>query len=228
LSDGADNSGGIDLETLSEVKRYRIPVHTVGFGKESPSRDVELVEAQVPVRALAESKLAAQVTLRSFGYENRKARITLKDNNKTLATREVTLKGDGREQTEPLIFRRWKRRYEDSADHSGADRRRRERQEQQPHTSVAGRGVRPRILYIEGEPKWEFKFLRRAIEADQSLQLVSDGPHHAEQGVPPRYLNAERTRAGLPGNLSTNSSGTRASSSAASKRTISRRPNWSC
>src|SRR3954471_14488268 len=28
LSDGADNSGGIDLETTTQIRRYRIPVHT--------------------------------------------------------------------------------------------------------------------------------------------------------------------------------------------------------
>src|ERR1019366_4273900 len=31
----------------------------------------------------------------------------------------------------------------------------------------------PRILYIEGEPRWEFKFIRRAAEDDRSLQLAS-------------------------------------------------------
>jgi hypothetical protein len=40
LSDGADNSGGIDLETISEIRRRRIPVHTVGFGREKMSRDI--------------------------------------------------------------------------------------------------------------------------------------------------------------------------------------------
>ena len=32
LSDGADNSGGIDLDTISTFRSRRIPVHTVGFG----------------------------------------------------------------------------------------------------------------------------------------------------------------------------------------------------
>jgi uncharacterized membrane protein len=198
LSDGADNSGGIDLATLSEVKRYRIPIHTVGFGKESPGRDVELVEAQVPVRALAESKLAAQVTLRSFGYENRKARITLKDNGKALATREITLKGDGKEQTEPLIFAAGTagmKTLQITAEPMDGE-------ENVKNNSLTrllqAEAVRPRILYIEGEPKWEFKFLRRAIETDQSLQLVSmvrttqnkvyrqgiSTPNELEQGFP--------------------------------------------
>ena len=30
-----------------------------------------------------------------------------------------------------------------------------------------------RILYVEGEPRWEYKFLRRAVEDDPALQIVS-------------------------------------------------------
>ncbi len=33
--------------------------------------------------------------------------------------------------------------------------------------------AKPRILYIEGEPVWEFKFIRRAVEEDRSLDLVT-------------------------------------------------------
>ncbi|HEY2845613.1 MAG TPA: glutamine amidotransferase, partial [Bryobacteraceae bacterium] len=32
---------------------------------------------------------------------------------------------------------------------------------------------KPRILYLEGEPRWEFKFLRRAVEDDRNIDLVS-------------------------------------------------------
>jgi hypothetical protein len=30
-----------------------------------------------------------------------------------------------------------------------------------------------RILYVEGEPRWEYKFIRRAEEDDPTVQLVS-------------------------------------------------------
>ena len=33
--------------------------------------------------------------------------------------------------------------------------------------------VKPRILYMEGEPRWDFKFLRRAVEDDKNIELVS-------------------------------------------------------
>ncbi|MEJ7607173.1 MAG: glutamine amidotransferase [Bryobacteraceae bacterium] len=173
LTDGGDNSGGIDLATMSEVRRYRIPVHTVGFGREKLLRDIELVEAELPARALAESRLAAQVTLRQFGYESRKARITLRDGNKILVSREVTLKADGNDQMETVTF---------SAGPAAAKAVQVAVEpldgEENRSNNVLSRLInveasKPRILYIEGEPKWEYKFIRRSIELDHGLELVS-------------------------------------------------------
>jgi uncharacterized membrane protein len=38
---------------------------------------------------------------------------------------------------------------------------------------VSVRGRREKILYVEGEPRFEVKFLRRAVAADSNLQLVT-------------------------------------------------------
>ena len=41
------------------------------------------------------------------------------------------------------------------------------------HTLVVDRGKGPyRILYVTGRPNWEYKFLRRAINEDEQIQLV--------------------------------------------------------
>ena len=105
LSDGADNSGGIDLTTLSEVRRHRIPIHTVGIGREKMERDVEIIDAQMPTRVLADSRLAAQVTLRKLRLREPEARVSTSGmNGKTVATRELRLKADGKEQTEAVLF----------------------------------------------------------------------------------------------------------------------------
>ncbi len=77
LSDGADNSGGIDLETISEIRRQRIPVHTIGFGREKMAHDVEITDVQIPPRALPDSRLAAMVSFHQHGYAGQKAKITL-------------------------------------------------------------------------------------------------------------------------------------------------------
>ena len=198
LSDGADNSGGIDLPTLSEIRRYRIPIHTVGFGREKPDHDIEIVDAQVPARVLANSRLGAQVTSEELWLRDRHVRLNIQDGGKTLASKDVTLKSDGKEQTESVIF---------SAGAAGIRTLQigiepQDGEENRNNNAVtrlvSAESTRPRILYIEGEPKWEFKFIRRAIELDQSLQLTSmlrttqnkiyrqgiDTPAELEQGFP--------------------------------------------
>src|SRR5579862_353525 len=104
LSDGADNSGGVDRETIAQIRQRQIPIHTVGFGKEKVDRDVEISDVALPARTLADARLAADVTLRSFGYAGQKAKLTVRDGAKVLATKEVKIKGEGTPQIEQVQF----------------------------------------------------------------------------------------------------------------------------
>jgi uncharacterized membrane protein len=173
LSDGADNSGGIDLETISEIRRQRIPIHTIGFGREKMARDIEIADVQVPQRALPDSRLSAQVSFHQNGYSGQSAKITLRDGQKLLASKQVTLKADGVEQTEPVLF---------GAGTAGVktidisiDPLPNEENAKNNHVTrlVNVDQRKPRILYMEGEPRWEFKFLRRAVEDDRNINLVT-------------------------------------------------------
>lgn len=172
VSDGADNSGGIDLETISEIRRRRIPVHTIGVGREKFERDIEITDAVLPARALPDSRLTAAVSFRHAGFAGKKARLSLRDGARVLAAREVELKGEGT-QTENVVF-----------DAGAAAPRAVEVAveplpgEENPRNNAVTRLVnvvdaKPRVLYIEGEPRWEFKFIRRAAEEDAHLQLVT-------------------------------------------------------
>jgi hypothetical protein len=173
LSDGADNSGGIDLETISEIRRQRIPIHTIGFGREKMSHDVEISDVQVPQRALPDSRLSAIVSFHQNGYSGQSAKITLKDGAKLLASKPITFKADGTEQTEPVLF---------NAGAAGVktidvaiDPLPNEENAKNNHVTrlVNVDQRKPRILYMEGEPRWEFKFLRRAVEDDRNINLVT-------------------------------------------------------
>ncbi len=196
LSDGADNSGGVDLETLAEIRRHRIPIHTVGFGREKFDNDIEISSVEVPSRALADSRLNAIVTFRQNGYKQRKARLTVRDGSRVLATQEMVFKNDGEPQTESILF---------NAGAAGAKSLQVSidpiEGEQNPSNNSLVRLVnvtstKPRILYFEGEPRWEFKFIRRAIEEDKSLELVTilrttqnkiyqqGGPKQLQDGFP--------------------------------------------
>ena len=175
LSDGADNSGGIDLATIAAIRRQRIPVHTIGFGKEQPERDVEITDAVVSARALPKSRLTALVTLESYGLSGSKSKITIRESGKVLASQDVTLKGDGQPQTESVAFNIGDAgpktleiavlpvSGEENSLNNTVDR------------VVDVENRKPRILYFEGEPRWEYKFIRRAVEdyPDLGIELAS-------------------------------------------------------
>jgi uncharacterized membrane protein len=173
LSDGSDNSGGIDLDTISALRNRHIPVHTVGFGEQSVSPDVEIEDAVVAPRALADSRLSATVRLHQRGYAGRKATLAVRDGDKTLTSREITFDGDGKSQTEDLLF---------NAGSAGAkslsfsvDPLPDERNKLNNSVTrvVNVNSDKRRILYVEGEPRWEYKFIRRSLDDDHVVQVVS-------------------------------------------------------
>src|SRR3984885_7202296 len=177
LSDGDDNTGGISADAINALRARHIPVHTVGFGRERAAHDVELDDAVVAPRALADSRLAAKITFHQRGYAGAKLNVTVRDISagqaKVLAARTINLGPDGNQQTETLMF-----------DIGGAGARTlqiaavplpgEENTANNTLTRVVNVGSDPRrILYVEGEPRWEFKFIRQAEEDDRMVQIAS-------------------------------------------------------
>ncbi len=178
LSDGGQNSadlGGssINRETLAALRNRRIPVHTVGYGAERPAHDIEVEEVSLAAKAVADSRVASAVSLTQYGYTGQNARITVRDGDRILAARDIALGPEGRIQTEPLFFpagAAGARNLTFSIDPLAGEQNLTNNAISQPlFVSDAKR----RILYIEGEPRWEFKFIRRAEDDDPSVQVVS-------------------------------------------------------
>lgn len=172
LSDGADNSGDVEAETLSEVRRRRIPVNTIGFGSEKLVNDTELDGLEIPAKALPGSRLEAQVALRQNGFGGKQARLVLVGDGTVMADREITLRNTP-EQVETLEFRVGKAgvknvevRLDPLPGETNTANNRLTR-------ILSVEDTKPRILYVEGEPRWEFKFLRRAADDDPALHIDS-------------------------------------------------------
>ncbi len=173
LSDGSDNSGDLALETIRALRNRRLPVHTVGFGKEHLAHDVELSDVSVATRALADSRIPATVTFHQRGYAGSKALLLVRDGDKTVGSREITFNSDGATQVETVFF---------SPGGAGAKNLHfllgpLPGEENPANNSMARLlGVtddKRRILYVEGEPRWEYKFIRRAEDDDKIVQVAS-------------------------------------------------------
>jgi uncharacterized membrane protein len=178
LSDGSENTAGtggsgISLDALQALRNRRLPVHTVGFGKEKSAHDIEIEDVSVAPNAIANSRMSAVFNLTQRGYASAKAKLSVHDGNKSLAEREITLAPDGRIQAEQVFF---------SIGAAGARSLTFSIEPLSGEENLANNALaRPifvtdakrRILYIEGEPRWEYKFIRRAEDNDPTVQLVS-------------------------------------------------------
>ena len=173
LTDGADNAGGIDLDTVAAIRRQRIPIHTVGLGREHPERDVEVVDALLAARALPQSRLTATVTLQSYGLSGNKARLSVRDAGKVLASQDVALKGDGALQTEAITFnigQAGPKTLEIGVDPVSGEEN---TLNNKISRVVNVQASKPRILYFDGEPQWEYKFVRRAMDDNPEIVVFS-------------------------------------------------------
>jgi uncharacterized membrane protein len=178
LSDGSQNAasaGGtsLTLDALHALRNRRLPVHTIGFGEEESAHDVEVEDVSIAPTAPANARISATVNLTQHGYSNQTTKLTVRDGDKVLTERDITLVPDGRVQTEQLFFPIGPAgaksltftvaplpNEENSANNSMS-------------RPILVSDAKRRILYVEGEPRWEYKFIRRAEGDDPTIQLVS-------------------------------------------------------
>jgi len=173
LSDGAENRGGIDLDTISALRNRRLPVHTIGFGREHADHDVEMDDVSVAPRAMADSRMKATVNFHQHGYAGKTTVLAVRDGDKLLTSKEVTLGEDGTIQTETVFFDAGAasvKSIQFSLNPLGGEEN---NVNNATARLVSVSGDKRRILYVEGEPRWEYKFIRRAAEDDQEIQVVS-------------------------------------------------------
>jgi uncharacterized membrane protein len=158
---------------MQALRNRRLPVHAVGFGREEPAHDIEIEDVSVAATATAKARVAATISLTQHGYSGQKAKLAVRDGEKSLAEHEITLPANGNVQTESLFF---------PVGAAGAKNLTFSVEPLPGEENLANNSVtRPilvsdakrRILYIEGEPRWEYKFIRRAEEDDPTVQLVS-------------------------------------------------------
>ncbi len=173
LSDGAENAGGIDVEAIAALRNRRLPVHTIGFGEEHAAHDLEVDDAVIASRTMANARMNATVSFHQRGYAGAKTTLTVKDGDKVLASREVTLAPDGVVQTEPMYFSAGAAGVKSIGFALGLEKGEENVANNQLTRLVEVSGEKRRVLYVEGEPRWEYKFIRRAAEDDPEVQVVS-------------------------------------------------------
>ncbi|HVG27743.1 MAG TPA: hypothetical protein VM865_09070 [Acidobacteriaceae bacterium] len=178
LTDGGENTVGIggsalSLDAMQSLRNRRLPVHTVGFGRPQPGHDIEVEDVSAPATAIANARVTATVSFIQHGFAGQKATLTVRDGTRLLAAREISLLPDGVIQTEAVFFPAGSaaaKTLRFGLDPLPAEENTANNALARP---VLVSDAKRRILYIEGEPRWEYKFIRRAEDDDPTVQVVS-------------------------------------------------------
>ncbi len=172
VTDGADTSDATIDESLASLKARSIPVFTIGLGQERFAKDIQVTRVETPRTALKGTQLVVDVVLSQTGYGGSTVPLSVEDDGRIVATQDVTLPADGESATVKVRFtaseagpRVFKFRVKDQAGEQVTQNNARD-------ALIEIRDGKEKILYFEGEPRNEMKFINRGVEDDKNLQLV--------------------------------------------------------
>ena len=172
VTDGADTQESSIQESLLGLRASQVPVFTVGVGRETLGRDIQITRVNTPRKVLKGTNLSVDVIVSQSGFRGTTVPINVEDSGRILSTQDVALTNDGEPMTVKVHF---------TANEAGA-RTIRFRIPQQDGEEITQNNVREllldvqdrkeKILFFDGEPHFEVKFIRRAVADDPNLQLV--------------------------------------------------------
>ncbi len=172
VTDGADNAGADLTAPLLSLRARKVPVYSVGVGQERFEKDAGIERVSLPASALTGAGVMSEVAIRVRGLSGQELAVVAEDDGRVVAERTVPI---GKEDvarvqlrlpqlapgSHPLTFKIRPIPGEIVTENN-------------EYRSVLR--VRPgpeKILYVEGEPRPELAFIRRAVSGDSALQLVA-------------------------------------------------------
>jgi uncharacterized membrane protein len=172
VTDGADTTDASLSDALLNLKAASVPVFTVGVGENRLTQDIQVSRINVPRTALKGTSLLVDAVITQAGYAGQTVSLDVEDEGRIVGSQEVRLPADG----EPAAVR-----VRFTAADPGS-RKIRFKIAPRPGELVTQnnarealldvRDRREQILYFEGEPRFEYKFIRRAVDEDPNLRII--------------------------------------------------------
>jgi uncharacterized membrane protein len=174
VTDGADTTTDASVaDALLSSKADAVPIFTVGVGQETLARDIQIGRVSTPRTALKGTSLLVDAIVTQTGYAGQTVTLDVEDAGKIVGSQPVRLPADGDPAAVRVRFtateagpRLFHLRIAPQPGEVVTENNQRDVQ-------IDVRDRRERILYFEGEPRFEMSFMRRAIASDQNLQLVT-------------------------------------------------------
>ena len=189
VSDGADNSGAADpVVTAQDFGARQVPIFTVGVGKESIPEDIGIVDVSSVETVLEGSVFTVQAGIIHQGFEGQEVEISVRDGEEVVASEIVTLgvsEVTRRYELEITPERPELIVYDLQVELQPGEII----EENNSYSFLVDNSEKSAldVLYVEGHPRNEYKFIRRALEGDESIRLATylqTGPEkYYRQGI---------------------------------------------
>lgn len=215
LSDGADNASSAVADELQSLRARSVPVFTVGIGAERFERDAEIERVELPRQVLEGTSFVANVVIRQRGFEGQRVPLVVEEDGKVITQEEIELPPDGAAAPVRVTVTVRNAGARTLRFHIPVQPNEQVTQNNERRALVDVRHRREKILYVEGEPRHEVRFVRDAVEADSNLQVVLlqrtaenkylrlnvDGPSELAGGFPTTRAELFRYRAVVLGSI---------------------------
>lgn len=171
LSDGDWNAGPSPVAAATRFRMQGVPVFPVAVGSPVPLPDLELVSMNAPTFGVAHKVLRIPFVLRSALGQDRDVRVTLYVDDQAIQSKVVRVPAMGQVQedmvwTPPatgevtLTLRVPKDAQETIVGNNEIS------------TPLSVRAEQLKVLVIESFPRWEYRYLRNALERDPGVEVT--------------------------------------------------------
>jgi hypothetical protein len=173
FSDGINTSGRALLEAAEAAKSRGVPLVAVGVGDDTPPRDLELVDVLADEAVFTGDTVNFQLELRQQGLSGQKIEVRLRrpEAEEPLAKETVSLDEQGLRSVllshQPAGAGRQTYLIEalPASGEPNLDNNRK-------LVEVDVRDERVQVLYVQGPPSFEYRFLKSLLERDERLELA--------------------------------------------------------
>jgi len=181
LSDGVQQTSGRPPD-WNALDRFRVPVFGIGVGADSQWRDLEVGPLAVQRPDFDGNPVVIKAPILASGLAGQEAVVEALVDGTAVQTNHLKIAGDSPEMEARLEFVPAKKGWIElevrarlAADAAGKAAAPGDLvpQNNARRVLIDNRDKTFRILYLCGRPNWENKFIRRAMEEDKQLKLIS-------------------------------------------------------
>jgi len=171
VTDGIDNSSEDSLRMASIINARNTPVHVIGIGADTTVNDIEINRVSTSGLIMEGGIFELQITVLSRGYAGRESDLLIEVGEEVVSTKKIKLGPDGILQRFTFHLTPVKEGAQVYTARIPVEKDEIIKENNQLPFLVDNPKKVVEILYIEGHPRNEYKFIRRAAKTDTAVRL---------------------------------------------------------